>query len=239
MDRNGNILLVRHSPSTRVDRVARELKDRGFELTNVNVAEGQPLPPQEAHDAVVIYGGAQMVEQAEELPYLRDELKWIEGWLRTEKPLLGICLGSQLLAHVLGSRVGPHSEGLRELGFYPVAPTKAGLSLIPDGLMVYHWHLQGFEAPQTAELLATADIFENQAFRYGKAYGLQFHPEITAEIQQAWLEEASEMLDYPGAHPHERQLADARRYLEPLGHWLSDFLDHWVSPRSGALELAV
>ncbi|HLS69689.1 MAG TPA: gamma-glutamyl-gamma-aminobutyrate hydrolase family protein [Kiloniellales bacterium] len=224
----GKILLVRHMPNARVDRVARELAERDFELETVNVAEGQALPPQEAFDAAVIYGGAQMVEQASELNYLRDELKWIENWLRTDKPLLGICLGSQLLAHTLGGSVGPHKEGLSEIGFYPVTPTEAGRTLIPQDLMVYHWHLQGFEAPRSAELLATGQTFENQAFRYGRAYGLQFHPEITSDIQKSWLEEASHMLDHPGAHTREQQLADARRHLTGLGQWLAAFLDHWA-----------
>ena len=236
---SGKILLVRHMPNGREDRVIQELARRGFELEMVNVAEGQELPPQELHDAAVIYGGSQMVEQAEELPYLRDELRWIEGWLKTEKPLLGICLGSQLLAHCLGGAVGPHREGLSEIGFYPVTPTEAGRLLIPQDLMVYHWHLQGFEVPRSAEVLAQGETFENQAFRYGRAYGLQFHPEITAEIQEAWLEEASHMLEHPGAHPRERQLADARRYLAPLGDWLSDFLDHWLSPADARLPEAV
>src|SRR5690625_1981137 len=127
----GKILLVRHMPNARVDRVARELAERDFELETVNVAEGQALPPQEAFDAAVIYGGAQMVEQASELNYLRDELKWIENWLRTDKPLLGICLGSQFLAHTLGSSVGPHTDVLHEIGFYQITPATAVGELIP------------------------------------------------------------------------------------------------------------
>lgn len=236
---SGKVLLVRHMPNARIDRVAQELGDRGFDLETVNVAEGQPLPAQERYDAAVIYGGAQMVEQARELNYLRDELKWIEGWLEDEKPLLGICLGSQLLAHTLGGAVGPHQEGLSEIGFYPIAPTDAGRALIPEDLMVYHWHLQGFAAPKSAELLATAETFENQAFRYGRAYGLQFHPEITADIQASWLEEACHMLDHPGAHSREQQLADARRHLAPLGDWLSTFLDHWLPAKVRVPEVAV
>lgn len=224
----GRILLVRHMPNARVDLVARELSARGFKLENVNVAEEEPLPSHERLDAAVIYGGAQMVEQASDLNYLREELKWIETWLETGKPLLGICLGSQLLAHTLGGSVGPHKEGLSEIGFYPVSPTEAGRGLIPEDLMVYHWHLQGFSAPRSAELLATAETFENQAFRYGRAYGLQFHPEMTADIHESWLELGSHMLDNPGAHSRDKQRADARRYLAPLGDWLSDFLDHWM-----------
>ncbi len=224
---SGKILLVRHMPNARVDRLAHELTERGYELQAVNVAEGQPLPSRDAFDAAVIYGGAQMVEQAGELDYLRDELKWIEKWLETDKPLLGICLGSQLLAHTLGGSVRPHKEGLSEIGFYPVKPTNAGRPLIPADLMVYHWHLQGFEAPRSAELLATGETFENQAFRYGRAYGLQFHPEVTPDIQESWLDEASHMLDYPGPQPREKQLLEAQRHLARLGRWLSGFLDHW------------
>lgn len=222
------VLLIRHMPGERNDRVSCELAARGFALETCRVAEGEPLPDPAPFAGVVIYGGAQMVEQAAELDYLRAELRWIERWLRDDKPLLGICLGGQLLAHSLGAPVGPHPEGLSEIGFYPIRPTPAGRGLIPDDFTVYHWHRQGFGAPETAALLATGESFENQAFRYGRAYGLQFHPEITAEIQGSWLAAASHMLSNPGAHSRERQLADNDRHLAPLGSWLSGFLDHWL-----------
>lgn len=230
------VLLVRHMPNEREDRVTQELRERGFALDTCYVAEGQPLPDPSRYAATVIYGGVQMVEQAEHLSYLRDELAWIEGWLQQDKPFLGICLGSQLLAHTLGASVGPHPDGLSEIGFYPIAPTAAGRDLIPPDLMVYHWHLQGFAAPDTAELLATGQNFENQAFRYGRAYGLQFHPEITEEIQAGWLREAAHMLDNPGAHSRARQLADREVHLEPLGDWLSAFLDRWLADAPALTE---
>lgn len=223
------VLLIRHMPGARSDRVAGGLAERGFQLDNCYVAEGDRLPHQDNYAAVVVYGGSQMVAQAGEQEYLRDELKWIEGWLRTEKPLLGICLGGQLLAHSLGAPVGPHPEGLSEVGFYPVAPTSAGRPLIPQNLMVYHWHTQGFELPEGAELLATGKQFRNQAFRYGRAYGLQFHPEITEGIQASWMQQAGHMLGNPGAQDRESQLADNPRHLPQLGNWLSGFLDHWLS----------
>jgi len=225
------ILLIRHMPGERNDRVSAGLTARGFVLETCRPVDGEALPDPADYAAAVIYGGAQMVEQAAELDYLREELRWIERWLREDKPLLGICLGGQLLAHSLGAPVGPHPEGLSEIGFFPVRPTAAGRDLIPEDLTVYHWHRQGFDAPASAELLATGAVFENQAFRYGRAYGLQFHPEITAEIQASWLEAASHMLEHPGAQSREGQLADNARHLAPLGNWLSGFLDRWLPAR--------
>lgn len=225
------VLLIRHMPGERNDRVSAGLAARGFVLETCRPVDGEALPDPAGYAAAVIYGGAQMVDQAAELDYLRDELRWIERWLRDDKPLLGICLGGQLLAHSLGAPVGPHPEGLSEIGFFPVRPTAAGRDLIPDELTVYHWHRQGFAAPGSAELLATGSVFENQAFRYGRAYGLQFHPEITTEIQASWLEAASHMLEHPGAQSREGQLADNERHLAPLGNWLSGFLDRWLPAR--------
>ena len=84
---------------------------------------------------------------------------------------------------------------------------------------------RGFDA----ELLATGDIFPHQAFRIGtRAYGLQFHPEVTPEVFQRWIREASHMLAESGAHSGERQVRDAERFDQPLADWLARFMDSWL-----------
>lgn len=223
-------LLLRHMPTKRDDRVSRRLAELGFELDWRCPAQGDPLPvPGEEHRLAVVYGGVQSANDAERCAYIRAEIDWIARWVAGERPFLGLCLGAQLLARALGARVAHHPEGLHEIGYVQVRPTPAGAALMGEPLHVYQWHREGFELPPGAELLATGERFPNQAFRAdGCAYGLQFHPEVTVEIMGDWMAEAGEMLVEPGAHPRERQLADAGRFDSAMGAWLAGFLDRWV-----------
>lgn len=228
------VLLVRHMPGERDDRMARELRGRGYRLETCWVAEGQPLPAPDARfAAAVVYGGSQMASEAEAIAYLSEELRWIGRWLESGRPYLGICLGAQMLARALGAKVEKHPEGLSEIGYVEVTPTAAGRAVIPHGLNVYHWHREGFELPAGCELLATGAVFPNQAFRLdGQVFGLQFHPEVTLEMMASWMDKAGHMLAEPGAQPRAQQLAAARRYHEPLGAWLTRFIDTWLPPAS-------
>lgn len=228
------VLQIRHMPGERNDRVSADLLRRGFELDTRWIAEGHELPKEtEPYAATVIYGGAQMVDQVNELDYLGREIDWILRWMKTDKPMLGICLGAQMIAHALGGRVGPHAEEKAEIGFVPIEPTEAGQDLMPDEMMVFHWHLQGFETPPGSEQLARGPVFEHQAFRHGESvYGLQFHPEVTRDIQAQWLEAGAHMLEMPGAQPREEQLAATERHLDPLGEWLRGFLDVWTGQQA-------
>ncbi len=99
---------------------------------------------------------------------------------------------------------------------------------------VYQWHNEGFDLPRGAERLAVGPTFPNQAMRLGpRVYGLQFHAETTVDIFTRWMAEASHMLEEPGAHPRERQLADARRHDETLARWLDGFMSGWLGPADG------
>ncbi|MGO1117977.1 glutamine amidotransferase-related protein [Rhodovibrionaceae bacterium A322] len=225
------ILLVRHMKGERQDRLSVDLRARGYETDGRWVAEGDKLPDvDEGHTAAVIYGGSQMASQAEEIDYLRDELAWIKKWVDHGKPLLGICLGGQMLAKAYGGSVARHPDGLSEIGYVPVTPVNGGKELIPEGLQVYQWHKEGFSLPEGAELLAKGEVYPNQAFRLGpKAFGLQYHPEVTLDMMDNWVAEAGYMLEEKGAQDWPRQQRDRQRYHEPLGDWLDGFLGHWLA----------
>ncbi len=221
------VLLLNHMEGERIDRAHPMLVRRGFEIEWCAPALGDVLPDplSDAFDAVVVYGGAQ---SANDDGYIQDEVEWIRTWVEADKPFMGFCLGAQLLSLAFGGEVRPHPTGLYEIGFFPIETVAPGFKG-PHSL-VYHWHKEGFTVPRTGELLARGDTFPNQAFRIGrKAYGLQFHPEVTQNQMQTWMDSAGHMLAHPGAQDRERQLADARHHIAPLGDWLEAFLDRWLS----------
>ena len=230
------VLLIDHPVGKRDDRASQWLLDRGYRLAWVRPADGEPLPdPNAEYAAVIVYGGAESVNDAAEESYLQDEIDWLARWLATDKPCLGLCLGGQLMARALGAAVRPHPEGLHEIGYVPITPAAGDFV---DGLThVYHWHNEGFDLPDGARLLATGQTFPHQAFAYGRnAYALQFHPEVSIAVMCRWMESAGHMLERKGAHPRERQLADAETYDAPLAAWFDGFLARWLDDAGGGPE---
>ncbi len=228
---NGKILMIRHLTERPDNRVSLGLRERGFSLDWCCPAEGDALPAgsNDEYEAVVVFGGSQSVNDKDK-PYLRDEINWIGEWVEMEKPYFGICLGAQLLSLALGGEVGPHQQGLHEIGYVDIRPTAASNGFLGQSMYAYQWHNEGFSVPGDCTLLAVSDRFENQAYRYGdRAYGVQFHPEVTPSIFQTWFEEAGDHLSKPGAHSAERQIADAQLYDEAQRQWMDSFLDYWLS----------
>jgi GMP synthase (glutamine-hydrolysing) len=177
------ILVVVHQETSNPGLVGEKLRSRGYHLDIRCPALGDPLPATMAHhDGAIVFGGPMSANDDDTLPFIRTELDWIPRVLAAGKPYLGICLGAQLLARVLGGTVAPHPEEYREIGYFPLAPTDVGEAYIPHPMTVYHWHREGFSLPGEAVPLATGETFPNQAFMYqDTAFGLQFHPEICGE----------------------------------------------------------
>ena len=151
-------------------------------------------------------------------------------------PYLGVCLGGQMLARVLGATVRPNPEGWHEIGYHPVAATPAGQPDFGDLDHVYQWHGEGFELPQCCDLMATGVTghFPNQAYRYGsKVYGIQFHPECTRDIIESWMSGASEKLNERGAQQAEEQIAGACAYDAQIEAWAQRFLATWLDAEAG------
>ena len=224
------VILIHHPVGKRDDRAAQMLQARGCEIEWFCPGKGDALPAENGrYAAAVVYGGAENLSEAGADSYLHGEIEWIKRWVEGERPLLGICLGAQLLARAFGGKVEPHPEGQHEIGYYPIRPTDAAGGFLTEEMHVYHWHGEGFEPPPGSELLASGETFPNQAFRYGvRAFGIQFHPEVSPEVFQRWIREAGHMLASPGAHPAERQVADGARYDATMRVWLETFLDRWL-----------
>ena len=226
-------MLITHDLAERDDdRVSTFLKSKDFNLLWTCPAEGESVPDLNADTAaLVVYGGRYGVPEKETHAFLKDEMRIIREALNRDIPLLGICLGAQLLAHELGAPVGPHPKGFHEYGYYPLKPTEAGRALIPDSLMALQSHYHQFGIPTGAEWLASSELYENQAFRFGgKAIGLQFHPEASRRSLERWIARRAERNYAVGAHPPERQLADHAKFDAELGRWFENFLEKWIAP---------
>lgn len=225
------VLIVVHQETSNPGLVGQLLHSDGYVLDCRCPAIGDALPEQmDSYEGVIVFGGPMSANDDESLDHIRAELDWIPIVLDAQKPYLGICLGAQLLARVLGGKVTAHPKEMREIGYVSIQPTVCSHNPLGKLNHVYHWHKEGFELPQDAVLLATGEVFPNQAFRYGDtAYGLQFHPEITRDMIDLWVSKAAEQLDLPGAQPYNEQVKRHARYAVEVDRWLQDFLPHWLN----------
>jgi GMP synthase (glutamine-hydrolysing) len=167
------------------------LRDRGAELHRVELDDGDSLPDWRGFDAIVAMGGPMSANDDAELPWLTGEKRLIGDAVRAGTPFWGVCLGVQLLAASLGARVyrGPEPE----VGLLPVELTDDGradpvFGRIDTDLVTLQWHGDTFDLPDGAVRLASSPAYANQAFRIGRAYGVQFHLEVSAEMAREWAE---------------------------------------------------
>jgi GMP synthase (glutamine-hydrolysing) len=223
------ILIILHQEHSTPGRVGHSLKRLGYGLDVRRPRFGDPLPETlRGHAAAVVFGGPMSANDEDE--FIRREIDWIGAVpLKEDKPFLGICLGAQMCARALGGRVFPHPEGHAEIGYYPIHPTPAGLAVVNDWPeQVYQWHREGFDLPAGAELLAEGDMFQVQAFRFGKSYALQFHPDVTHLMMHKWTTRGHERMAMPGARPRHTHFADRAVYDFTARAWLGAFLEHWI-----------
>lgn len=162
--------------------------------------------PNDDYDILIILGGPMSVNDEEIYPFLKDEERVVKDFIGGGKKILGICLGAQMLAKALGSRVykGPKQE----IGWYPIEltgdalkdPLMLKLAFHPKGgdlwkkFKVFHWHGETFDVPEGAVRLASSELYPNQAFRYGKgAYAFQFHIEVRRGMISEWLKDDADL----------------------------------------------
>jgi len=224
-----DILIVLHSESSTPGRIGHMLEARGYRLDIRRPCLGDALPgSMEQHAGAVIFGGPMSANDPDD--WIAAEIDWIGVPLKEEKPFLGVCLGAQMLAKHLGGTVGPHADGLVEIGYYPLRPTAEGREHGPWPAQVYHWHREGLSLPGGGVRLATGDTFENQAFRYGeKAFGIQFHPEVTRHTMHRWGVLGAHRFVLPNAQDSRAHLEGNLLHDPPVKSWLSQFLDRWLS----------
>ena len=174
------IHVLQHVPSEDLAGMESWLLQRGHRITYTRMWTSDAVPEPDKVDCLIVMGGPMGAYEESTYPWLRTEKRWIERAITAGKPIVGICLGAQVLASVLGARVFPHRH--KEIGWHPVVPTTAGLASswmqFADGgpFMAFHWHGDTFDLPPGAVHLARSEACEHQAFSYGDhVLGLQEH----------------------------------------------------------------
>ncbi len=185
------IAVLQHAAPEGLGTIADSLKMAGIDYDCIRTFEGEPVPKNmDRLDALIVMGGPQSVYEHPQFPYLKEEMRLIEQAVKAEKPLLGICFGSQLLAAALGAPVTKGKK--KEIGWLPIRLKEPTLSdplwkEVHPVFTGFHWHGDIFGLPKGAISLASSDLTEHQAFRWGKnAYDLLFHMEITRPMIQEW-----------------------------------------------------
>ena len=189
------ILSLVHGPDVRSEFYGDVVRAEGHELVERSVVDDpDALAPSDGYDAVLVFGGQMNVDEEDEHPWLRDEDELIRTLLERDVPVLGVCLGGQLLAKAAGAHVGPSPE--KEGGFVRVELTDDAegdplFGSLPHEFDVFAMHEYAFHVPEGAVELARSSVC-SQAFRLGDlAWGVQFHPEIRLEQIEKWMSQGA------------------------------------------------
>ena len=211
------------------------LMEKGAFIHRVEIDEGQQLPDWRGFDAIIAMGGPMSVNDDATLPWLTAEIRWVREAVLAGQPFWGVCLGVQLLAASLGARVyaGPKPEiGMMPVYLTPAAQDDTVFAGLPRELLTFQWHGETFDLPEGAVLLATSTAFPNQAFRWKeKAYGVQFHLEISADLAKQW----SQVPDYKaalervlGVDAATKVVGDVRREEKALHSHARSMFKNWL-----------
>ena len=239
-------LAIRHVAFEDLGNFAEVLREHGFEITYRDaglddLADLDALGP----DLVVVLGAPIGAYEENHYPFLMDEMRLLERRLEHDSPTIGICLGAQLMARVLGARV--YAGAQREIGWGPLALSESGLyspiaHLSGDRTPVLHWHGDTFDCPDGATHLAATPITVNQAFSWKSwCLALQFHPEVALRGFERWLiGHACEINATPGCSVAGLR-QDTKQYASQLELQARTFWESWlgVALKMGYIEFNV
>ena len=186
------LLCVRHEPEDDGGLALETFASVGLQVETADAWNATALPDVDAIAGLVVFGGTMNVDQVDRFPFLGSERDLLGRALDAHLPVLGVCLGAQMLARALGEPVEP--APVRTLGFTPIHPTAVGradslASVFEDGTMTFHWHEDAFALPMGCDLLASGEDESVQMFRHlDRTWGVVFHPEVTRDEVRRWLE---------------------------------------------------
>jgi|TARA_Y100001001_G_scaffold163053_1_gene191134 GMP synthase (glutamine-hydrolysing) len=186
-----DVLVVQNTRIESSGYLGELLSRDGFDITSINAKH--EIIPNKKFSLVVILGAPESAN--DNFPYLIEEQELIKNSVNDDIPVLGICLGSQLIAKTFGAKI--YSGPKKEIGFYndlKISSDSTFFSGFQNPFTVFHWHGDTFDLPQGALRLASSEHYPNQAFQYKSAIGLQFHLEVNEEMVNLWLDNTEEKL---------------------------------------------
>jgi len=205
------ILVLQHVKSEGLGIIEKALRQKGIGADFIKIFKGERIPREiNGYDGLIVLGGPMGVYEADVYPFIKDELMLIKNTLKNDIPILGICLGSQLLAKAAGADV--YKGKKKEIGWYKVELTdegkRDGLFIgLPEEFTVFQWHGDTWGQISNlspAKRLALSELFPHQIIKVGKnAYGLQFHLEVTEEMIKEWID------------VNDKELASVKAYINP------------------------
>jgi len=226
------VLFIQHGDVDKPGLLADALSAEGVELEIRHPYLGEEIPVDlEGFDALALGGGGQSAYQVAEFPYLEKECELVRKAILADKPVLGLCLGAQLIAKALGADV--YRAEQKELGFFPVTMSVSAvsdplLSAWPSPIFPTHWHGDVFDLPAGAECMASSALTTNQAFRYGRAtYAFQFHLEMTPALFQELVDDGADDLIANGVDLASLK-KEAFRVLPSLRDTALEFFKAWA-----------
>jgi GMP synthase (glutamine-hydrolysing) len=210
-----HVLSLVHGGNARGGVFDQVVREQGHVLEEWSLAwDTPPARPLDDYDAVLVFGGAMHADQDDHHPWLREETLLLQRMLDQHQPVLGVCLGAQLLARAAHAAVVPAPEP--EIGWFEVELTPAArddpvLGALPERFTAFQWHYYTYRLPAGAVELARSAVC-SQAFRLGEAaWGVQFHPEVTEEQIRSWL------VDDEDPPPAENRIAEETP--DRIGEW--------------------
>jgi GMP synthase-like glutamine amidotransferase len=224
-------LVIQHEEPTPPGLILPWLEERGAEPETLRIDEQDPHDLDPRDYELIVSLGSEFAAYQDDIEWIKHEMDFLRDAVETDVPFLGVCFGGQILARTLGGEV--YRSDQEEIGWLPIGTTRP--DIVPDGPW-FQWHFDVFTAPPGATVIAENDVGP-QAYVIGRSLGLQFHPEVTNEIMDSWIETYRHELDEHGVDPdsllaetHER----ADEHLALSRALLDAFLERVARPRERA-----
>lgn len=219
--------ILQHVPFEGPGSILSWLRGAGYDITSTRFFESAELPDPDDIDFLVVLGGPMGANDQDDYPWLEEEMRLVRHVAEREMPVLGVCLGAQLIAGALGAAVYPN--GHKEIGWFPVRgipPTRESVFRFPATMDVLHWHGDTFDLPRGAARLAESEACPNQAFQVGRTVmGIQFHLEVTPESARTLVSSCrDELIPSPYVQTEDQILAAEPRQYDVINEIMDEVL---------------